>query len=44
VLSGGRIVLDGPTNVVLEKLRPQPANPNVQPGAAGQPTPPNRVS
>lgn len=44
VLSGGRIVLDGPTNVVLEKLRPQPTNPNVQPGTAGQPTPPNRVS
>lgn len=44
VLSGGRIMLEGPTNVVLEKLRPQPANPNGQAGAPGQPTPQNRVS
>ncbi len=40
VMSGGKIALNGPTNAVLEKLRPQPAGQTT----AAQPAPLNRVS
>jgi len=44
VMSGGKILLNGPTNAVLEKLRPQPAARNAQAAPVAQPTALNRVS
>ncbi len=44
VMTGGKIVLNGPTNAVLEKLRPQTTAHHTQAATNAQPTPLNRVS